>query len=131
MLVAGDYIRVNMQGFISSANSAENFTFKVKLGSTTLVSITGAMFPNLSEAVVDITLNIAVRSIGSSGSVRPAGNVMIEIRSAGYAAMVRLQTSSDVTIDTTSNQTLDITGQWQNDNASNSLLTHVSTVEII
>lgn len=131
MLVAGDYIRVNMQGFLSSANSAENFTFKVKMGSTTLVSITGAMFPNLSEAVIDITLNIAVRSIGASGSVRPAGNIMIEIRSAGYAAMVRLQTSSDITIDTTASQTLDITGQWQNDNASNSLLTHVSTVEII
>jgi hypothetical protein len=131
MLVVGDYIRVNLQGYISSANSAENFTLRVKLGSTKLLSITGALFPNLSEAVFDLTLNIAVRSIGATGTVRPSGNALIEIRSSGYPAMVRLQTTSDITIDTTSAQDLDITWQWQNDSASNSLLTHVSTVEII
>ena len=130
-LKASDYVRILMQGYISTHSTIQNFTVRVKVGTTTPITITGALPTSLSEAVFDLELMIAFRTVGSSGTMRPAGSVLIEIRSAGYPYLIPLHATSDISIDTTKSLTIDITGQWANAMLANTITTHVSTIEML
>jgi len=129
---SGDYIRISLQGIISTPTTpAQILTLRVKYGSNTLITLSGYLVAGMESAVFDLELNMAIRTIGATGSIRAAGNVLIEIRVHGYPNIIRLQTTSDVTIDTTVDNKVNITAQWTNALADNSLITHVSTVEIL
>jgi len=128
-LAAGNYLRVNLQGYISTPGETNTMTFRVKYGSTTLVSLSGTLLSGMTQAVFDLELTIALRAAGASGLMRPAGSVLIENRTAGYPQMVRLQTTTDISVDTRTAQDLDITVQWGQ--TGNTLVTHVSSVELL
>lgn len=131
-LAIGSTIRVNLQGVISVAtNTNEPLTIRVKYGSASIITIAGSLFQNLSEAVFSIDLMITARTVGSSGTMRPAGFILIEVRAMGYPQMIRLQTASDFSVDTTTAKDIDITAQWGAAKKENVLITNVSTVEIL
>lgn len=130
-LVVGNTIRIRLQGYISTPASTQNATFKVLFGATTLVSITGALFNSLSDAVLIVDLMATVRTIGETGTIMPAGFVHIEIRSSGYSAMIRLQTSTAITVDTSKDNDIDLTFTWQNENVGNSVTSNLAVIELL
>jgi len=128
--VAGSTIRLRMQGVISSPkDSAEEVTFKVYLGNTVLTQMTGNLFQGMEAAALIIDLLITCRSIGSNGTVMPAGAVIIEIRSVGYQSLIRLNSSNPISINTTIDNTLNLTFKWTAAKVANSITTNVSLVE--
>lgn len=131
-LVAGNTIRINLQGVISvHANVNEPLTIRVKYGTSSIITIAGSLFQNLSEAVFSVDLMITARTVGASGTMRPAGFILIEVRAMGYPQMIRLQTASDFSVNTTTAKVIDITAEWGNAKKENILITNVSTIEIL
>ena len=113
-LKAGDLIRVQAHAVVSSSNSTDTLTVKLKIGSTTIVS-TGALDVANNDVVL-IDALLVVRTFGASGTFVASGIVNIGVPGT---ATVKAFNLASTTIDTTVNQTIKLTGQWSVAHASN------------
>jgi len=127
-LTAGTHIRVMALGTITNQNSTDTFGVVLKLGSTTITTIT-ARDPATSD-VFHIRADILVRSTGASGAVRAASEHLFAA-AAGYIAGAEVVGTASVTVDTTVANLLDLVGTWSVANANNVARLDAMTVEII
>jgi hypothetical protein len=127
-LTAGTHIRVMALGTIVGQNSTDTFGVVLKLGSTTITTIT-ARDPATSD-VFHLRADILVRSTGASGAVR-ASSEHLFAAAGGYVAGAEVVGTASVTVDTTADQLLDLIGTWSVANAGNVARLDAMTVEII
>jgi hypothetical protein len=127
-LTAGTHIRVMALGTIVGQNSTDTFGVVLKLGSTTITTIT-ARDPATSD-VFHIRADILVRSTGASGAVRAASEHLFAA-AGGYVAGAEVVGTASVTVDTTADQLLDLVGTWSVANAGIVARLDAMTVEII
>jgi hypothetical protein len=127
-LTAGTHIRVMALGTITNQNSTDTFGVVLKLGSTTITTIT-ARDPATSD-VFHLRADILVRSTGASGAVRAASEHLFAA-AAGYIAGAEVVGTASVTVDTTVANLLDLVGTWSVANANNVARLDAMTVEII
>jgi hypothetical protein len=127
-LTAGTHIRVMALGTIVGQNSTDTFGVVLKLGSTTITTIT-ARDPATSD-VFHLRADILVRSTGASGAVRAASEHLFAA-AGGYVAGAAVVGTASVTVDTTADQLLDLVGTWSVANAGNVARLDAMTVEII
>lgn len=127
-LTAGTHIRVMALGTITNQNSTDTFGVVLKLGSTTITTIT-ARDPATSD-VFHLRADILVRSTGASGAVRATSEHLFAA-AAGYIAGAEVVGTASVTVDTTVANLLDLVGTWSVANANNVARLDAMTVEII
>lgn len=129
-LKVGKQIRVRGKGYIGVTGSV-TFTLKLKTTSGTLGTFTGTL-TGFSNEVFDIDILTTVSSVGASGSLRTLGSVTIT--SGSFAASKHLPIATiptNLTVDTTAAQILDITATWGTANVNNTLSLASLSVELI
>lgn len=127
--VVGKTYRVTLRGYFSTdAGGSVNITYRLKLGSVTIASVTVFNSANLSNRGHEVVAMFTVHSTGASGTIMTMG--MYHNDNSGTTTKFD-NAGSTSTIDMTSNQTLDFTGQFGNTNAGNSISAYVLTLESV
>ena len=133
-LVAGSTIRVRAAGIATATNSTNTLTVQLKLdtsatviGSAESIVSTGAT-DVADNDIFDIDAYIVVRTAGSSGTAVAVGS-FVPMDAPGTARQSVLKAS--FTIDTTSANVLQITGDWSVANAGNSCRSDIFVVDIV
>lgn len=125
----GTTYRLSMCGYIS--NTGTPFAqVKVKIGSVTVFDTTSTgMFGITSNQPFKVNAVFTVRTLGASGTVIGQGEFEYATSaSTQYQIMFQANTATS-TIDTTADQTVDITFTWGTANASNSINSTNFTLE--
>ncbi len=109
----GDSFSVRIGGFISTSNG-HTLTVKTKSGSVVLATSGSQTFPTTTNEIWTLNLTFTIRSIGGAGvaSIITLGN-FINIKSSNGATQgFSFSTLNNTTFNTTISNTLDITAQW-------------------
>lgn len=120
----GDILRFTDLGYYSTANGADTFTMRFKVGATTICTITSSA-ANVTNVPWHSKFTATVRSIGASGTL------------IGFAEndtnAVNKDTAntSTTTIDTTASLTFTVTVQWSNADPGNTLTLQQAYTEIL
>lgn len=118
MMFPGRIFKIIATG-VYSTTGTPTLLFRVKFGTTNLVIFTARTgINNASNQSWMIEALIAVRSTGASGSVMASGKASINT-SAGIDTVESVVNNAATTVDTTANQTLQISAQWSAASASN------------
>jgi hypothetical protein len=132
-LVAGSTIRVRAAGIATATNSTDTLTVQLKLdttataiGSAESVVSTGDV-DVANNDIYDINAMIVVRSVGSSGTAIAIGSVHLNAEGDARSQDLKAQ----FTIDTTVENTLQITADWSVANAGNSMRSDIFVVDIV
>ena len=120
-----DYVvRLSLYGSISNSSASDDYTIKYKLGGTTLHTLT-RVGGNVSDNGWVLTFVLTIRVTGSSGEFLD----FTEFREASVN-----QSFSEITthsVDTTSDQLLEITVTWDNAKADNTITASQGFLEFI
>lgn len=119
-LRAGNVIKGIVSGVVSNATASDDVTIRVKLGSTTLITLAPAI-GNVTNADWHIDGIWTVRSVGATGSI--ATHVSAEI--SGNKEI----TNSIETVDTTAAENITVTIQWDNAKAGNIISAYIGLIE--
>jgi len=125
-LAGGDTFRIRLQGIISTASGTESVTIKVKYGSTVLLTRTGTIYEPLSNTMLQIDMYVTTRSIGATGAMLPAGSGYF-----GTSTILALAATSDIPVDTTSSNVVEVTATWGSAKIANTLTIHIATLELL
>lgn len=111
MFKVGNTLKVVASGVFTSSGGP-TLQFRVKFGSTNLVVFTAQTGQTgVSDVPFIITAYIPIRSLGTSGTVMPFGELNIKT-AAGTGTVEPIVSVSAVTVDTTVAQTLQVSLQW-------------------
>jgi hypothetical protein len=124
--VAGKTIRLRMWGYYSSTGNP-TITVRVKLGSTTIGTMTGSS-GNGSNDTFEAWSDITCRTTGGTGTVFTQG-VYREVQSSGLIAGT--DNTSTTTVDTTASQAVSITVEWGTAAAGNTISATNFTLEVL
>ena len=125
-LKRGDVIVICVAGVISTASAQSTNILKVKFGGVELVSNSKAVTGNLDNNLFKINCSIVVREIGAEGKMLLLGNTTV----GTIAGVFRELIGTEVTVDTTNFNLLDLTYKWGTATAENTITAMQSTVEI-
>lgn len=132
--VAGKTIRIKMSGVYSTvAITGDTITIKVKYGSTVITTkATSSLLTGATNLSWWGEIMITCRTTGSSGTVQSAGSVRYQITTVGGIAEDELNNgAATTTINTTTSNALDVTVTHGAANASNTIKSLVTAVEIL
>jgi hypothetical protein len=117
----GTTYRITMWGYISNTGSPF-CQVKIKIGSVTIFDTTSTgMFGITGNQPFKISALFTVRTLGATGTVIGQGEFEYATSSStAYQILFQTNTSTS-TIDTTTDQAIDITYTWNTANASNSI----------
>jgi len=122
-LKVGTKFLIKAQGIISDTGNP-TFQLRVKLG-TTLIGDGGASaLGSISDDHWVLDLEFVVRSEGAAGTIMASGGFLTSQND--HFALVN---TSTLVLDTTVNQTVDITGQWGTANAANTVTAQIVEVD--
>ncbi len=113
-LTVGRVLRVTLLGRYSTANGTDTFTLRLKLGSTTLISIVSSA-SSVTNVPLKAVLTATVRSTGSSGTVFAFGEAMFNHTDKSVT------NTATTTVNTTTAENITATVQWTAANASDSV----------
>jgi len=120
----GKSFRVRVQGIVSDT-ATPTLNIIVKLGGVTL-SLTGAStLGAVANSHWAIDFLITIRSVGTTGTVMAAGSFVTEV-----GDHFGLTITTPVTIDTTVDQTLDVTATWGTAAAGNTITSQLACIEV-
>lgn len=109
-----DILKCYTYGYYSTANGADTFTIRFKIGSTTILSYTSTA-ANVTNAAWHTLFTSTVRTIG-------AGGTFIAFAEGNTNSVNTDVTNTATTaIDTTASNTFTVTVQWSNALAGNTL----------
>lgn len=118
----GDSFSVRIGGFISTSSN-HTLTIKTKSGSVVLSTSGSQTFPATTSEIWTLNLSFTIRSIGGAGvgSIITLGNFTSVKSSNGAIQGFSFNTLNNTTFDTTISNTLDITAQWGQLDAGDSI----------
>lgn len=133
-LMAGSVIKIKMFGKVSTTAVNPALRIRVTLGSNNIIDVVtiGTHIDNpITDRQFVMELNLICRSTGLSGTVIGEGYWMYNSsgNNPGAWETAPMLTTSTVTVDTTSNQTLDVIGSWSN--AGQNLTIYNAYVELL
>ena len=116
----GDSYHAKIGGVISTQNNHE-ITIKAKADGTVLAS-TGLIDLEVStNQSWELEIDFTIAAIGTTGSVKTNGNFIFNRNTGDYIGVAFNDTE---VLDTTIDQTLNITVQWNQENASDAIFSH-------
>lgn len=113
----GVVLRVTARGYYSSVAGTANLRMRMKLGSTIVLNTGDFAPPTTSNQYWEISALITCRSDGASGTLMPSGHMSYD-DGAGQG-MIETSVKS---LDTTAQQTFDLTADWDAADASNKVV---------
>lgn len=120
---AGSMYRLQLFGKFSTANAADSFDMRFKMGGTTL--LTATLTPkSATDDHFTAELNITIRTIGAGGTY--AAHL-----EGAFGTQVFLVTPITGSVDTTVAEDLAVTLQWDNNLAGNTFTLMQSLLEVI
>lgn len=129
---AGKTIRIMIGGVFSTLVTPGNLTVKVKLGSTTIATVTiSNLLASASNNAFQVQGDITCRSTGGSGTVMVNGNINYDTGTLVRGVAPLNNAGATTTIDTTASQALSVTVQWATASASNTISATTATVEVL
>lgn len=129
--LAGTLFRLKGGGVFSTlVVNPGNLTVKIKLGSVAIATVViSNLLANATNNAFDFEGILVCRSAGASGSYVATGFITYDtgVLVRGTAALNNAGAAT--TIDTTADQTIDVSVQWATASTSNTLTTVVATIE--
>lgn len=130
-MTVGKTFRITARGVYSTIASAGSETAKVKLGSTVIATSGGFTGSNSkTNAGFMIMADFTVITIGASGTIECQGSFFNETTN-GTHQIFSMENTAAITIDTTANQTLQISHQWGTADPGNTITLRLFTVEVL
>lgn len=128
----GRTLRVWGEGIYSTPLVSGSATIRVKLGTTTLASMTTtSLVGSITNQPFTFDVRLTCRAVGASGSFVMAGSLSYAT-GTGVRAIDSLNNGgAAVTVNTTQALALDVTVQWSAADPARTLTTKVATVEFI
>lgn len=129
----GKTIRMKMFGHIS-CTAADTASVRIKVGSVTVASSIDDAFPvTLTNSLYIGELLLTCRTTGATGTLFVQGYTTIYAASSADMTVYgrQLVATSAVTIDTTATGQLNITYQWSNARAGNTITSTNATIEVL
>lgn len=114
----------------SKAAPVGALTFRLKYGTTTLVTLAPTITASLTNRTWEAEFNVTCRTTGATGTVFAHGEIQVFTSTTASGFIVNEPTAT-VTIDTTASSKLDITAQWATANASNTITCNLFTAEVL
>jgi len=106
----GKTIEVFVSGAYSQANSSQTGNIKVKIGGTTIATLSFTHGSALTDVFWQGTFVITCYTTGSSGAVRGQGIGFLNHNAGGTPIFSYDVADANITINTTTTNTLDVTG---------------------
>ncbi len=128
----GNTFMAYLEGNLSSLNNAQ-LTIRIKDNGTELAT-TGAMtLVSTSDNYYELPIRFVVRAIGEAGvaSLMTSGSFHYTKTSNNSPEVITFDNLNDSTFDTTTASTLNITAEWDTASASNSIDSHIFTLQRI
>jgi hypothetical protein len=126
----GNTFRVYIEGDLSSLNNAD-LTINIRENGNILAT-TGAMsLVSTSGNYYYLDVNFVIRQVGEAGTAELMTSGMFQYTKSANDApeVIGFNNLNNTTFDTTTDSTLNITAHWGAANASNSIDTHVLTLQ--
>jgi hypothetical protein len=122
----GDSFRADLGGEVSTNNN-HTIQIKVKAGSVILADSGIQTLPTITNDVWSLSVNFTIRALGGAGvgSIVTLGNFLNIKSSNGVSEGFSFNTVNSTTFNTTISNTLDITAQWGQTNASDNIFTDI------
>ena len=129
-LKAGSHIRIKASGFYGTkATSPGTFTIKLKNGATTMLTIAAFTLPtNVADQNWWIEATGALNATGSSGTIN--WTITFHYNDGTGDLKTRTYTVNSTTINTTTTNALNVTGQFSVSDAANFWQTDAACIEI-
>lgn len=128
--VRGNTFKCYLEGSLSSLNNAE-LTINIRDNGSVLAT-TGAMtLVETSGNFYQMDITFVIREVGAAGTaeIMTSGSFNYTKTSNNRSEVIGFEQDNTTTFDTTTDSTLDITAQWGAADASNSIDTHVLTLQ--
>jgi hypothetical protein len=113
-LKAGESLHIRAWGACPSTNSTDTLNVKLRIGGTQIVATGAVDVANNDIFLIDVV--VTFRAVGSSGTLVAAGSVALGASGTVTAKAAALSSTS---LNTTQNQTIDVTATWSVANAGN------------
>lgn len=128
-LTVGSVIRIKASGYIKNTGSPF-CQVKIKLGSTVIADTTlTGMFAITGSQQWSIEGEFTVKSIGGSATIIGQSIFYYATSASTQEQVIFTTNTSTSTFDSTANQTIDLTYQWNTANANNSITTNTCYLE--
>ena len=128
-LVAGRTYRIKLKGYASGING-DTSTIKVKIGTTELVSSTGA-WQTLTDIGFTLEFEFTCRTTGATGTIAGNGYSLVSGGQGFSTVSMRALLAGTDTINTTASQDIDLTYQWSSANAGNTITITNASIEVL
>lgn len=130
-LKVGDIIKIKSYGLLGSTGTPSS-TLKVKMNSVELLGNTMAITTATQGLHFDFESFLVIRAIGATGKITGYTKTFFKALDSVTAGLSRvIQTSGDVTINTTIDQTIDVTYKWSVASTLNNVTSINFTIEIV
>ena len=135
-MVPGTSFRVTAHGIASTSTTAPTMTWRVRIGTTTLLGNIAALIaptPAISQTGKPWSVDflITVRSATVSGTVIGNGICMNELSTTAPNFLKGSGIANAVAVDTTAVKLIELTFQYGIANASNTLTCHNAVIELV
>lgn len=129
-LKVGDIYRIETKVLLSTGVS-QVATQRVKFGGVLLLENSGTLPNSLTDNYAEIQLDLRVLTLGSTGTITVQGRSLIQSTTGISTVVMRSMFSpSPVTINTTIDNTIDLTYQWAEALAANILKINTSIINL-
>lgn len=130
-LKVGDIIKIKSYGLLGSTGTPDS-TLKVKMNAVELAGNTMTMTTASQGLHFDLESFFVIRAIGTTGKITGYTKTFFKVLNSITAGLFRvMQTAGDVTINTTIDQTIDVTYKWSAASALNNVTSINFTIEIV
>jgi len=130
-LKVGDIIKIKSYGLLGSTGNPDS-TLKVKMNAVEILGNTMAITTATQGLHFDLEAFFEIRSIGATGKISGFVKTFFKALDSITAGLFRvIQTSGDVTINTTIDQIIDVTYKWGTASVSNNVTSRNFTIEIL
>mgnify|MGYP001074961202 CR=1 FL=1 len=130
--VKGNTFKCYIEGELSSENN-ETLTINIKDNGNILASSGQMELVSTSENYYQIQITFVIREVGAAGvaSIMTSGTFNYTKISNNSSEVISFEENNNTTFDTTQETTLNITAQWGQASVSNSIDTHILTLQRI
>lgn len=126
----GANIRFRARGVLSTGTSPKDFTFRIKIGGTTVLSFafsTTALADDLVNIPWYLSADITVRVAGATGQVQADGMLFLD-DAAGSTNVITGASTNTTALDVTGAKTLDFTIQLGSTQAAHAATTRICQI---
>lgn len=127
-LKAGSTFKITIRGSVRNAATSGTLTFKVYIGANAAPQtfVLPTQTSSSSEKDFSLEATLVIRTDGASGTFVASAHSKVPL--GGWFSIGSIVTGTSA-VDTTADQTVKITAQWQTSNSANILTLETATIE--